>query len=64
MYIWRDIFKLYMEASVFETNKKVEYSMQSFEKSKQQLQWFTKELERLNLVGHKNYLYRYHQQLR
>ncbi|KAI7855996.1 SPX domain-containing protein [Circinella umbellata] len=57
MYIWRDIFKLYMDASVFETNKKVDYSMQSFEKSKQQLQWFTKELERLNLaskLGSKN----------
>ncbi|KAI8141444.1 SPX domain-containing protein [Fennellomyces sp. T-0311] len=49
MYVWRDIFKLYMEAAIFESNKK-DYTIQSFERSKDQLQWFSKELDRLRLA--------------
>ncbi|KAI9310162.1 SPX domain-containing protein [Dichotomocladium elegans] len=49
MYTWREILKVYMDASVFEITK-TEYNAQSFERSKQHLTWFKDELQRIGLA--------------
>ena len=45
LYAWREIFNLYMEAAIFKNT-----SPQSHKTSQEQLQWFTTELSRMNLV--------------
>lgn len=49
MYIWREVFKLYIESNVFGDAK--ECTLQSYRTSKERLAWFTQELTRTNLVS-------------
>lgn len=50
LYAWREIFNLYMEAQIFRNETEGQYSPQSYERSQEKLEWFTKELTRMNLV--------------
>ncbi|KAG0168312.1 hypothetical protein DFQ29_010210 [Apophysomyces sp. BC1021] len=50
MYTWREIFKLYMEASVFQNEQESKCTVQSFERSKERLCRFTQELTRTKLA--------------
>lgn len=40
-----------MEAAIFKNESEKHTTPQSYERSQEQLQWFTKELSRMNLVG-------------
>ncbi|KAI8381110.1 SPX domain-containing protein [Radiomyces spectabilis] len=48
LYVWREIFQLYMEASIFETNHGCHVI--SYEKSKERFQWLGQELIRQKLT--------------
>ncbi|CAO3621211.1 unnamed protein product [Mucor fragilis] len=50
LYAWREIFNLYMEAQIFRNETEGQYSPQSYERSQEKLEWFTKELSRMNLT--------------
>lgn len=50
LYAWREIFNLYMEAAIFTNESEGQYTAQSYQRSQNQLQWFTQELTRMNLV--------------
>ncbi|KAI9365763.1 SPX domain-containing protein [Pilaira anomala] len=50
LYAWREIFSLYMEASIFKNETEGQYSRQSYQRSQNQLHWFTEELARMNLT--------------
>lgn len=39
-----------MEAAIFKYEAEGQYSRQSYQRSQSQLQWFTEELARMNLV--------------
>jgi hypothetical protein len=40
-----------MEAAIFKNEAEGQYTHQSYERSQDQLQWFTQELSRMNLVS-------------
>jgi hypothetical protein len=42
-----------MDAEVFQGTHELDRSLRSAEKSRQQMEWFTSELRRLNLVSQK-----------
>lgn len=50
LYAWREIFNLYIEAAIFKNESEKHTTPQSYERSQEQLQWFTKELSRMNLT--------------
>ncbi|CAO3681456.1 unnamed protein product [Umbelopsis ramanniana] len=50
LYTWREIFRIYMDAEVFQGTHELDRSLRSAEKSRQQMEWFTSELRRLNLI--------------
>ncbi|KAG2213903.1 hypothetical protein INT47_001172 [Mucor saturninus] len=50
LYAWREIFNLYMEAAIFKDVSQGQYSPHSYQRSQNQLQWFTTELSRMNLT--------------
>ncbi|KAI8575994.1 hypothetical protein K450DRAFT_258860 [Umbelopsis ramanniana AG] len=50
LYTWREIFRIYMDAEVFQGSHELDRSLRSAEKSRQQMEWFTAELRRLNLI--------------
>ncbi|CAO3609707.1 unnamed protein product [Mucor hiemalis] len=50
LYAWREIFNLYIEAAIFKNESENHTTPQSYERSQEQLQWFTKELSRMNLT--------------
>lgn len=44
-----------MEAAIFKHEAEGQYSRQSYQRSQSQLQWFTEELARMNLVWYNTY---------
>ncbi|KAF7732129.1 hypothetical protein EC973_006384 [Apophysomyces ossiformis] len=51
MYTWRQIFSLYMDAQVFQGQLESDRTMRSVQKAKEQMEWFSAQLERLNLAS-------------
>ncbi|ORY02880.1 hypothetical protein K493DRAFT_276884 [Basidiobolus meristosporus CBS 931.73] len=49
MYTWREIFNLYLNASIWMVGDHVWQKSQSIEKTKKQIQWFIQEITRLSL---------------
>jgi E3 ubiquitin-protein ligase BAH len=50
LYTWREIFRIYMDAQVFQGAHEMDRTLRTSEKSRKQMEWFTSELGRLNLV--------------
>ncbi|KAK9711856.1 hypothetical protein K7432_007529 [Basidiobolus ranarum] len=50
MYIWREIFNLYLDANIWMANNHAWQKSQSIEKTKRQFQWFLQEISRLSLT--------------
>ncbi|KAI8097179.1 SPX domain-containing protein [Halteromyces radiatus] len=51
MYAWRKIFSIYMDAQIFQGKMESDRSMHSVQKAKQQMSWFTTQLQRENLIS-------------
>ncbi|KAK9704095.1 hypothetical protein K7432_010376 [Basidiobolus ranarum] len=49
MYIWREIFNLYLDANIWMVNNHAWQKPQSIEKTREQYQWFVQEIARLSL---------------
>ncbi|KAK9476968.1 SPX domain-containing protein [Lipomyces japonicus] len=50
LYVWREIFRLYIDAGVFFSSVELDHGERNADKAKEQLMWFTNELENMNLL--------------
>lgn len=50
MYAWRELFRIYMDAQVFQGAHEMDRALRTSQKSRKQMEWFTSELARTNLV--------------
>ncbi|KAK9245923.1 SPX domain-containing protein [Lipomyces tetrasporus] len=51
LYVWREIFRLYIDAGVFFSSLEQDHGERNVEKAKQQLTWFTDQIDRMDLVS-------------
>ncbi|SAM09554.1 hypothetical protein [Absidia glauca] len=51
MYAWRQIFSLYMDAQIFQGKLEADRSMHSVQKAREQMIWFTHQVQQENLVS-------------
>ncbi|KAK9239531.1 SPX domain-containing protein [Lipomyces kononenkoae] len=51
LYVWREIFRLYIDAGVFFSTLEQDHGERGVEKAKQQLEWFTDQLRQMNLMS-------------
>ncbi|KAK9378920.1 SPX domain-containing protein [Kockiozyma suomiensis] len=50
LYVWREIFRLYLDAGVFFSSLEQDHGERSVERAKEQLVWFTNRIKELDLV--------------
>ncbi|KAK9495546.1 SPX domain-containing protein [Lipomyces doorenjongii] len=50
LYVWREIFRLYIDAGVFFSSLEQDHGERSVEKAKQQLTWFTDQIQQMDLM--------------
>ncbi|GAB5585647.1 hypothetical protein Unana1_00547 [Umbelopsis nana] len=50
LYTWREIFRIYMDAEVFQGSHELDRALRTADKSRKQMDWFTGELQRMNLI--------------
>ncbi|KAF7721476.1 hypothetical protein EC973_004656 [Apophysomyces ossiformis] len=49
LYTWREIFRIYMDSSIFQNEDESKCTVPSFERSKERLLWFTQEIAKKKL---------------
>ncbi|KAK9352210.1 SPX domain-containing protein [Lipomyces doorenjongii] len=50
LYVWREIFRLYIDAGVFFSSLEQDHGERSVEQAKQQLTWFTDQIQQMDLM--------------
>jgi hypothetical protein len=50
LYVWRDVFGLYREASVFFSTKERDHGARNAEQARERVEWFSNQLQSQNLV--------------
>ncbi|KAK9357963.1 SPX domain-containing protein [Lipomyces starkeyi] len=51
LYVWREIFRLYIDAGVFFSTLEQDHGERSVEQAKQQLTWFTGQIQQMDLMN-------------
>ncbi|KAJ2964817.1 hypothetical protein NQZ79_g363 [Umbelopsis isabellina] len=51
LYAWRELFRIYMDAQVFQGAHEMDRALRTSQKSRKQMEWFTSELARTNLIN-------------
>ncbi|KAK9366892.1 SPX domain-containing protein [Lipomyces kononenkoae] len=51
LYVWREIFRLYIDAGVFFSSLEQDHGERSVEKAKEQLDWFADQLQQMDLIS-------------
>ncbi|KAK9464177.1 SPX domain-containing protein [Lipomyces oligophaga] len=50
LYVWREIFRLYLDAGIFFSSLEQDHGERSVERAKEQMLWFTNEVKKLDLI--------------
>ncbi|KAK9387149.1 SPX domain-containing protein [Lipomyces mesembrius] len=51
LYVWREIFRLYIDAGIFFSSLEQDHGERSVEQAKQQLTWFTDQIQQMDLIN-------------